>query len=712
MATHGTSNDSTNWPLPTHIQSPTVPVHSASPPPSYQSRESSRADVIQSLSQIPKRRPLSSTANLPNFPNRPPNQPLSPVQGNVASEKRAPMERKASFETGDDAYLGKPGNSESGNWNNRSKAASQPTSPLTAQAPTTQSIPLRQRQTVEGPARISQPTSPLTAQTPNTQSIPVTQRQTVGGPALRSQPTSPMSAQAPMTQSIPIRQRQTVQGPALIQQPQSAVMSMANDSAPSSRHVSGESRASTTISEELTPQPLQYHHQMFDVGKRRFSAESNGSRTHVRRTSREMPQGPPSQGRLTPANRSLLGANLARPTSAYSSGSEGPNRTLSPGLSAQARTPSPSRHSPDNRPMSYVDLLNVPYPQPPPASSNLDSANAQLRSSVGQNASLLSTKKTLEMYRTNAKKTNDPTIQYEFAIFMVNTAQEMSAAEGIDIHSKPRSQNHAESNDASHTHPAELLREARQILQKLSDRSYPFAQYYLADGYASGLFSKGNPDNDRAFPLFISASKHGHAEAGYRAALCYEFGWGSRKDFAKAVQFYRQSASKNHPGAAARLGRACFVGDLGLGERHREGFKWLKRAAESADFQYNTAPYELGLLHESGFGDDIFQDEGYAAQLFTQSADLGHIEANYRLGDAYEHGKLHCPRDPALSVHFYTGAAQRGHPLAMMALCAWYMVGAEPVLDKNEAEACEWARKAAETGTSTISAACRSLYRY
>jgi len=137
---------------------------------------------------------------------------------------------------------------------------------------------------------------------------------------------------------------------------------------------------------------------------------------------------------------------------------------------------------------------------------------------------------------------------------------------------------------------------------------------------------------------------------------------------------------------------------MGLTNRYREGLKWLRRAAESADFQYNSAPYELGLLHESGYGDDVFRDESYAAQLFTQSGDLGHADANYRLGDAYEHGKLSCPRDPALSVHFYNGAAQAGHPLAMMALCAWYMVGAEPVLDKDENEAYEWAVKAAECG--------------
>jgi TPR repeat protein len=329
--------------------------------------------------------------------------------------------------------------------------------------------------------------------------------------------------------------------------------------------------------------------------------------------------------------------------------------------------------------------------------------NSHLRTAVGTNASLLSQKQTLEMYRANVKKTNDPNIQYEFAIFMISAAQEAALNSGNGSPNGNPSRDldaPGVDNSTPAQSQAELLREARVILQRLSDRSYPFAQYYLGDGYASGLFNKGKEDYDRAFPLFIAASKHGHAEAGYRAALCYEFGWGCRKDPAKAVQFYRQSSSKNHPGAMTRLGRACLSSDLGLGNRYREGLKWLKRATESADQQYNVAPYQLGLLYETGYGDDVFQDQSYAAELFTQAAKLGHAEANYRLGDAYEHGKLNCPRDPGVSVHYYTGAAQKGHPLAMMALCAWYMVGAEPFLPKDENEAYEWARRAAECGKS------------
>jgi TPR repeat protein len=444
-------------------------------------------------------------------------------------------------------------------------------------------------------------------------------------------------------------------------------------------------------------EPLQYHHQALENPTR--PVDKRASKLTIGSSTSDSSANYDSQtrhDRLIPSDwrNNSYGNQVGRPDSGFSSISDLRARARSPQLSpnsyARPTSAHSTGHSPETRPLSYVDLLNVPYPQPPPVTADA-LHNLTLRNAVGRNASLLSTRQTLEMYRANVKKTNDPAIQYEFAVFMISAAQETV----LDIDNLSIS-DHADKHSIDAKR--DLLKEARQILQRLSDRSYPFAQYYLADGYFSGLFNKGKGDYDKAFPLFIAAAKHGHAEAGYRGALCYEFGWGCRMDGAKAVQFYRQAASKNHPGAMLRLAKACLTGDMGLGKRYREGVKWLKRAAESADFQYNSAPYELGLLHETGFGDDIFRDESYTAQLFTKSADLGHAEASYRLGDAYEHGKLNCPRDPALAVHFYTGAAERDHPLAQMALCAWYMVGAEPVLQKDEDEAYQWALKAAESG--------------
>ena len=430
------------------------------------------------------------------------------------------------------------------------------------------------------------------------------------------------------------------------------------------------------------------------------STDSTSSQPRTASVGHLMPPQPPPHRQSMLSRPPSLNALTAEPRGRSRSSMLSPDGSLAPGSPAyQSRTHSRPRISPDSRPVSYIDLLNTPYAQQvAPAPLNLD--NTQLRSVVGSNASLLHTKKTLEMYRANVKKTNDPAVQYEFAIFMVHAAHEPQAAAGSTDGSSSSTES-GSGGSGGGVVVEEFLREARGILQRLSDRGYPFAQYYLADGYASGMFGKGKEeDYVHAFPLFVAASKHGHAESGYRAALCYEFGWGCRKDYAKAVQFYRAAASKNHPGAATRLGRACLIGDMGLGNNYREGLRWMRRAQESADAQYNSAPFELGVLHETGYGDDIFKDEAYAAQLFTQAAELGHPAASFRMGEAYEHGRLSCPKDPALSVHFYNCAAQTGVPEAMMALCAWYMVGAPPVLPKDEYEAFEWAKKAADMGES------------
>ncbi|KAB8238544.1 putative chitin synthase activator (Chs3) [Aspergillus alliaceus] len=443
---------------------------------------------------------------------------------------------------------------------------------------------------------------------------------------------------------------------------------------PSAGQNSSRGSLDSVVQEPEAYEPLHYHHRPYQSSQPASGATpATGSAENFISTTGHLAVGKPR-----------------RPHSTYSFGSDLDGRNSSPHASPYLHARSSSSASPDVRPLSFVDLLNTPYPQPGPAPVQL--GNAHLRSSVGNNASLLSHKQTFDMYLGNVKKTDNPAVQYEFAVFMVNAMLDMPAEELGEGVAAVYGRKEPEITRSS------LLKEAKSILQRLADRSYPFAQYYLGDGYASGLFSKGKEDYDRAFPLFVAASKHGHVEACYRTALCYEFGWGTRVEAAKAQQFYRQAASKNHPGAMLRMAKACLAGDMGLGKRYREGIKWMKRATESADSQYNSAPYELGLMHVEGYGDDVFPDPAYAAQLFTKSADLGHIEASYRLGDAYEHGKLNCPRDPALSIHFYTGAAQSGHPLAMMALCAWYLVGAEPVLEKDESEAYEWAKRAAETG--------------
>ncbi|KAI8149035.1 hypothetical protein BJV82DRAFT_505436 [Fennellomyces sp. T-0311] len=296
----------------------------------------------------------------------------------------------------------------------------------------------------------------------------------------------------------------------------------------------------------------------------------------------------------------------------------------------------------------------------------------------GNQASLLSYNQTINMYRENAKKTNSPEVQCDFAIFMVEAAKPLTNAEDEQTR-------------------WEYLAEAEKLLKQLSSRGHAESQYYLGNLYASGLLSrKGKNEFDKAFPLFVQATKHHHADAAYRAAKCYEDGLGCRKDSSKAVQFYRKAATQSHPAAMYRLGVAELNGELGISKNPRDGVKWLKRASEGATSEYPHAVHELGLLHEKGIDNVVFVDLEYAVSLYGQAAELGYAPSAFRLGECYEYGKLKCAQDPAMSIHYYTIAAQQGHRDACFALTAWYLVGSPGILPQSDEQAYVWARRAAE----------------
>jgi len=94
----------------------------------------------------------------------------------------------------------------------------------------------------------------------------------------------------------------------------------------------------------------------------------------------------------------------------------------------------------------------------------------------------------------------------------------------------------------------------------------------------------------------------------------------------------------------------------------------------------------------------LFVDYEYAAELLAQAAELGYAPSAHRLGECYEYGKMGCPQDPALSIHYYNIAAQQNHRDACFALTAWYLVGSPGVLPQSDTEAYLWAKKAAQQG--------------
>lgn len=305
----------------------------------------------------------------------------------------------------------------------------------------------------------------------------------------------------------------------------------------------------------------------------------------------------------------------------------------------------------------------------------------------GNLASLLSYEDTLEMYRQNAKKSQDPSTQLDFAKYLIEIAVSMRVSPEDFAAKKARDS---------------LMQEGIKWVKKLASSgisigkpAHAESQYFLAECHGNGLFGL-QVDHDRAFSLYVQASKQNHTAATYKAAVCYELGAGPRKDFVRALKFYRKAAALGDPQAMYKLGMILLNGAMHLPKNEREGITWLKRAAFVADEDNPEALHELGLVYERGSVKSVIMDERYSRELYTKAAQFGYAPSQYKLGNCYEMGRLTCDIDPRRSIAWYTRAAEQGHAEAELALSGWYLTGAENILEQNDREAFLWAKKSAE----------------
>jgi hypothetical protein len=103
----------------------------------------------------------------------------------------------------------------------------------------------------------------------------------------------------------------------------------------------------------------------------------------------------------------------------------------------------------------------------------------------GNLASLLSHEKTLDLYRTNAKKTGDPDVQFEFCTFVMDVVGELEAVERQDSAEGPGPATTAPNVTSAKTQA--LIAESVALLSKLATRGHVKSQYFLADCYTQGV---------------------------------------------------------------------------------------------------------------------------------------------------------------------------------------------------------------------------------
>jgi TPR repeat protein len=241
-----------------------------------------------------------------------------------------------------------------------------------------------------------------------------------------------------------------------------------------------------------------------------------------------------------------------------------------------------------------------------------------------------------------------------------------------------------------------IIIEAQKLLKELASNvraNTAEAQVLLASCYGAG--SLGLPlDREKAFLLYIQASKHSHPESNYRAGVCYELGIGTKKDYNRAVSFYRRASTLSHVGAMYKLSIILLRGYCQQIKNTREGIALLQRAIPLATKSFPHPLHALAILLISDeFSEQLIADTDYALELLHEAARLDYVPSQVKLGELYETGKLVEVND-AQSIYWYTKSAERGSAEAALALSSWYLTGSPNVLDQSDREAYLWARKA------------------
>ncbi|GAA5856259.1 hypothetical protein JCM5353_002358, partial [Sporobolomyces roseus] len=359
--------------------------------------------------------------------------------------------------------------------------------------------------------------------------------------------------------------------------------------------------------------------------------------------------------------------------------------------------------------------LNIPGG---PMRRKVTSGSAVSVSSVASSGPPI-TKASVDEYRQRIKADPDPEAQFNFAKYLIEAAKKINSSSSSDEKTAKKYR------DA-------LLAESVKLIKRLATQggglgkpAYADAQFFLANCLGNGSLGL-QVDHEKAYNLYVQASKQNHSAATYRTAVCNEVGAGTRRDHARAVLFYRKASALGDTAGMYKLGMILLNGLLGQQRNPKEALAWLRRAASQADEDNPHALHELGLLYEkppaisvaaASLGSKAAAAQGHPApppgqplptivpfdpsqarEFFTQAAQYGYPPSQFKLGCCYEYGSLTCPVDPRRSIAWYTRAAERGDAEAELALSGWYLTGSEGVLKQSDSEAYLWARRAANKG--------------
>ena len=282
----------------------------------------------------------------------------------------------------------------------------------------------------------------------------------------------------------------------------------------------------------------------------------------------------------------------------------------------------------------------------------------------GDRASLLSHQKTLEAYRSNIRKTNDPEVTYEFAIFTLGIAKEMGSASGATDGSWSTQPSEENLLSSMNDHSGSPSPDPSISLNSRSSGSSGDLQASASAGYALGAGIASGPVPPSSFTWPKKRTSHSPAAASTPSHLVTRVQSNSlsssptqtsgpndrRALISEAMTLLKRSADRGHAPSQYFLAH-CY--SQGISTRRSSPGMMAKEtvaAGEKGDTATLNVPAAATAVESIGTGRP---DYDRALLLFTAAAKHGHVASCYRTGQCHENG-WGCRKDAAKAVQFYT----------------------------------------------------------
>ncbi|GET03243.1 kinase-like domain-containing protein [Rhizophagus clarus] len=166
-------------------------------------------------------------------------------------------------------------------------------------------------------------------------------------------------------------------------------------------------------------------------------------------------------------------------------------------------------------------------------------------------------------------------------------------------------------------------------------------------GYFNHYGIVSSENHEKAFNLFISASRNNHTLAQFFVGNCYKYGYGTIKNEKLAFEYYENAANENILCGQNSTGY-CYGTGLGAEEDFKKAFYWYEKAANNGNIK---AMYNLGI------GTKI--DKQKAFELYQNAANLEEEVAQINLALMYEKGDG-ITKDVNKAIYWYEKSAIQG----------------------------------------------------